>query len=311
MADLNTTVLSKALDGFAKEIKITDSVYEQIRGRRETVVKYIETYLNSKGIKITEQFNIGSYITKTGVSYHDNDFDIDYALVVDTEGFIKHRENLIIWLRDVLKDKYKMPVRVEDSKNVIGIKFYNDNNAENEKKALFHLDIPFYIDKSGTYYHFKKQYKGGPIVQVASEPKLTNDRQKSELDESKGQNSKRNAILILKYLMSRKHLSGISSIYITDRVISLSRALDTYSLIVEFLRQAEVDIVFLLEEMPKTNLIDAWPNLNSTAKTLKSNFIKETTYDTYTSINRKLNNKLPEISKEELADNSIERHFGG
>ncbi|CAM9130241.1 SMODS domain-containing nucleotidyltransferase [Mycoplasma todarodis] len=304
---INTKNINKSLNQFAKDNKLSDGVYEQIRGRRKTIERFLEEYINGNGNKVIEKFHLGSYQIRTGVMYHDNDFDIDYAFVLKDENGVRElRRKVEPWLRGRLKDHYKMPIRVENNKNALTVKFYRKENGV--LKQIFHLDIPFYVKKNDKYFHLKRDDFDNYNL-IETEPKKTFNRQKDALNEANGMNNKRNAIILLKYLRSRNHIKGITSIYITDRIIEQNEKEDTFLLMKNFFENPAIGN-YNLKEKPQTNLIKDINEFNETRKELKKMFIGEDTIEVYNKLNSKFDNKLKALPIEE-GEEKIENHFGG
>ncbi len=303
---INTKAFSKSLDIFADEIRIKETIYDEIRKRRNTIVDFIKTYIENKDVRLLEQFNIGSYKIKTGVKYHNGTFDIDYALVFDNFyefNEFDFKENLTNYLRLKIKEHYKLETRIESKKNVIAIKFYDSN-----KNNIFHLDIALYVSKNNELYQIKKNKNG--INELAfSEPKKTYERQNMSLDQKKNP-SKRKAIRLLKYLMSRNRFSGVSSIYITDMVISFSDALDTFSLMKKFFEESSRNTYFYLKESPKTNLIEDFRKLNEDSKIMLIKFNGQNNKEVFDKLNSIFNMNLSELDREELKSKT-RMHYGG
>ncbi|ALV23098.1 hypothetical protein ASO20_00180 [Mycoplasma sp. (ex Biomphalaria glabrata)] len=244
--NINEQKISDVLDKFASKLKISDDIYDEIRSRRDKIIEFVKEFSRQQNLKIVGEFNLGSYKIRTGVKYHDNDFDIDYGIVLE-EGTelsdaIRFKEKLIPWIREKLNNYYKLNVTVKDKKPVVTIKFMNNLNKPN-----FHIDFVIYVKpkinsisfyKNDELLHLRRTSDNNSSYELKiSDPKATFNRQSKALDESNGKNSKRNAILILKHLFSRNHLRGITSIYITDLVISL-RDDDTFNLIKKFLYES-------------------------------------------------------------------------
>ena len=304
--------ISKSLDILARDKKINNPTYDNLKSKRKKIEKKIIEFSNMKNKTIVDKFNVGSYKTKTGVNNHDGTFDIDYAIVFEDSNFENYgnfKENMTIWLRNQLKNDYKLGIRVASKKSVIAIRFYDKEFENNDKKTIFHLDIAFYIKKDDDIYHLKRDDNKNYSL-IKSEPKKTYTRQKDALNESEGKNSKRNAIILLKLLKSGDHLNGISSIYITDKICSYNISLDTFSLMKQFIVDAKVNSSFKLLEEPNSELIMDFNKLNLSAKKLLQSFEGNSTVEIYEKLNSKFNKELKALDKENL-ESETERHFGG
>ena len=310
---INPQTISKSLDKYALEtLKIKDKIYDELRIRRNQVVELVESYVEAKeNFHIKECFNLGSYKIRTGVMYYDNDYDIDYAIAFDKFDLLNaenFKKNLRVFLSKNLKERWKKykNVIVKNNKKVITIKFMNDHNEQ-----AFHLDLPFYFKEDDCYYLVFRDSLGKYYTKQ-SYPKEINKRQTEALNPEQNRfNSRRNAIILLKHLMSRNHIEGISSIYITDKIISFPIELDTFSLMKRFFESAKNEISFTLKEEKDTNLILDSQKLNDSAHSFWIHCFNETTTkEAFMKLEQKFNNKLPPLELEKGSQN-IDIYHGG
>ena len=304
---INNEALSKSLDEFARNNKLNDKQYKELRGRRNTITNLIKDYSEDKGLTIVEQFNVGSYKTKTGVKRDGKNgwaFDIDYVIAYNSEfDYETFKNNLTSWLRDKVKEKYKNNIIVSNKKKVISIAYRDDNND----KTLFYLDIAIYLKENDHLYHIKRD-ESGNYTSVEGQPKITYERQRSALSDLE---NKRNAIIVLKYLKEKKRIKGSSSIFITDSIIKMDSNLDTFTLIKKFIQDNETTTSFKLEEMPNSELIENQEELSISLKEMNQKFFSSnTTNEIYIAMNSWLDNSLPDLDKELLEERN-ERYSGG
>lgn len=305
---INTEALSKSLNEFAKKTKINDNQYEQLRGRRNTIIDLIKDYSKIKNLTIVENFNVGSYKIKTGVKRNGKNgwaFDIDYVIAYNSKfDYETFKNNLTSWLRDKVKEKYKNNVIVSNKKKVISIA-YRDNDND---KTLFYLDIAIYLKKNDDLYHVKRDDNGN-YTSIKGEPKVTYERQRSGLLELE---SKRNAIIVLKYLKEKNRINGSSSIFITDSIIELNSDLDTFTLIKKFIQDNKIKTSFKLKELPNSELIKDEEELQTSLIEMDEKFFSSnTTNEVYKAMNSWLDNSLPDLDKDLLDEDRNERYSGG
>ena len=304
---INNEALSKSLDEFARNNKLNDKQYKELRGRRNTIIDLIKDYSNDKGLTIVEKFDVGSYKIKTGVKRDGKNgwaFDIDFVLAFNSKfDYEKYKNNLISWLRDKVKEKYKNNIIVSNKKKVISIAYRDDNND----KTIFYLDIAIYLKENGHFYHIKRN-ENGNYTSVEGQPKITYERQRLALSDLE---NKRNAIIVLKYLKEKKRIKGSSSIFITDSIIKMDSNLDTFTLIKKFIQDNETTTSFKLEEMPNSELIENQEELSISLKEMNQKFFSSnTTNEIYIAMNSWLDSSLPDLDKELLEERN-ERYSGG
>ena len=304
---INNEALSKSLDEFARNNKLNDKQYKELRGRRNTIIDLIKDYSNDKGLTIVEKFDVGSYKIKTGVKRDGKNgwaFDIDFVLAFNSKfNYEKYKNNLTSWLRDKVKEKYKNNIIVSNKKKVISIAYRDDNND----KTLFYLDIAIYLKENDHFYHIKRN-ENGNYTSVEGQPKITYERQRLALSDLE---NKRNAIIVLKYLKEKKRIKGSSSIFITDSIIKMDSNLDTFTLIKKFIQDNETTTSFKLEEMPNSELIENQEELSISLKEMNQKFFSSnTTNEIYIAMNSWLDNSLPDLDKELLEERN-ERYSGG
>lgn len=304
---MNTEVLSKSLNEFARKNKMSEDQYKQLKGRRNTILKLIKRYSEFKGLAVSQEFNVGSYKIRTGVQREAANgwaFDIDYVLVYNQEfDYETFKNNLTDWLRKEVKDKYKRIVIVSNKKKVVSVAFRNDENT----KTDFYLDIALYLNHQDNLFHIKRDDEGEYELKYGC-PKDTYTRQKDALHENE---DKRNAIIILKYLKEKNRIKGTSSIFITDKIISYSDLLDTFSLIKKFISENQIIQTFELKEAPFSNLIKDYKKLNESLKEMNKKFFTEnSTLEIYKAMNSWLDYKLPDLDKEIMEERN-ERYSGG
>lgn len=304
---INTEVLTNSLNNFAKENKLNEEQYEQLKGRKNKILELIRKYSEYKGLSISQEFNVGSYKIRTGVQRTDGTngwaFDIDYVIAYNYEfNFKNFKDNLTSWLRKEVKAKYNRNVIVSNKKKVVSIAFRD----KKDEKTEFFLDVALYVEKSDGLYHVKRNDYGIYEMQKGN-PKATYTRQKNALANNE---DKRNAIIILKYLKEKRRIEGVSSIFITDNIISYSN-LDTLSLIKKFIQENKNKISFPLQELPNSNLIKDFKKLNFSLNEMNKKFFSNnTTNEVYIAMNSWLDNALPELDKE-LMEERNERYSGG
>ena len=305
---INTEALSKSLNEFAKKIKINDNQYEQLRGRRNTIIGLIKDYSKIQNLTIVEDFNVGSYKIKTGVKRNGKNgwaFDIDYVIAYNSKfDYETFKNNLTSWLRDKVKEKYKNNVIVSNKKKVISLAYRDDDND----KTLFYLDIAIYLKENDDFYHIKRDDNGN-YTSIKGEPKVTYERQRLVLSELE---NKRNAIIILKYLKEKNRIKGSSSIFITDSIIELDSDLDTLTLIKKFIQDNKTTNSFKLEELPNSELIKDEEELQTSLIEMdKKFFFSNTTIEVHKAMNSWLDNSLPDLEKDLLDEDRNERYSGG
>lgn len=305
---INTEALSKSLNEFARKNKLNDNQYKNLKGRRNTIIDLIKEYsINNWDLKIFDQFNVGSYKIKTGVQRAGANgwaFDIDYVIAFDQEfDYESFKNNLTSWLRNTVKERYKHNVIVSNKKKVISVAF---RDAEDDK-TLFYLDLALYKKDGNRLLHIKRTNNGFYDLEEGK-PKVTHQRQKSILGENE---SKRNAIILLKYLKEKNRIKGTSSIFITDSIIKLDSQLDTFSLMKKFIQENKNITTFSLEESPFSELIKDPQVLNLSLQEMNEKFFSfDTTNQVYSAMNSWFDYKLPDLDKEILEERN-ERYSGG
>lgn len=304
---INTEVLSNSLNEFARENKLNENQYNQLKGRKNTIIGLIEEYSKFKDLSISRKFNVGSYKIRTGVQRTDGTngwaFDIDYVIAYNKEfDFESFKNNLTSWLRKEVKDRYSRNVVVSNKKKVISIAFRD----QHDEKTEFYLDIALYVDEWGELYHVKRDEYGNYKMQKG-DPEATHTRQKDALSKNE---DKRNAIVLLKYLKEKGRIKGVSSIFITDEIISYGD-LDTFSLMKKFIEENEISKSFKLQELPNSELIKNSTKLNESLKEMNQKFFSNnTTNEIYMAMNSWFDYKLPALDKE-LMEERNERYSGG
>jgi len=169
-------------------------------------------------------------------------------------------------------------VIVSNKKKVVSVAFRNHYNTKTE----FYLDIAIYIEQDGYLYHIKRNDNGKYIGEYGT-PRKTYERQKEALSYMP---NKRNAIIILKYLKEKNRIEGVSSIFITDMIISYSNNLDTFSLIKKFIEENIFTNTFKLVEAPKSELINDVHKFHQSLDAMSKKFFTEiSTNEVYNSMN--------------------------
>lgn len=302
-----TEAISKSLNKFAEGAKIKDKQYGVLRKRRDTIIDLIQEYSENQHLKISKQFNIGSYKIKTGVKRygkHGWAFDIDYVLVYEQEfEYENFKNNLTNWLRDKVKEKYKYNVIVRNKKKVVSIAFRDKDN----EKTIFYLDVALYLETYQGIKHIARDENGKYNLTLGN-PKKTHERQRDAL----AQNSdKRNSIILLKYLQEKGRILGASSIFITDFIIGMSNDLDTFSLTKKFIQYNMNATTFKLEELPNSELIEEYADLNKSLYDMNNKFFScSTTIEVFQAMNSWFDNELEELDKE-ISEERNERYSGG
>ena len=306
---VDNKVISNSLDEFARKNKIDESQYRELKGRKNTIIDFIERYSNEvHDLKISNRFNVGSYKIRTGVQRDGENgwaFDIDYVMVYSREfDYESFKGNLTNWLRTKVKEHYKRNVIVSNKKKVVSIAFRNHDNTKTE----FYLDVALYIkDDNGDIHHVKRDESGEYSTEMGK-PRDTYERQKKALANNP---SKRNAIVLLKYLKEKNRIKGASSISITDKIILFGDDLDSFSLIRKFVKDNLNTFSFKLEEEPKSELIENSSDFRESLKEMDKKFYSsDSTIEVFAAMNSWFDYKFPELDKELMKDRN-ERYSGG
>lgn len=147
---IDKKVIDKALENLAFEVKLTEQNYTNMKA---TALRFVDLArdLVSKEFKIgTKHEYLGGTKLNLGVKYIDKEFDVDSALIFDTNSLetLVSIKRLLVSEFKVFADKEYENAKAKSKKPVIEVSF---KTKEGEDK--FHLDFLIVgVDKSGEQY---------------------------------------------------------------------------------------------------------------------------------------------------------------
>lgn len=127
---------------FHDKIKLSreDSEYKDAREKDDSILKDIKTALKDEGYPVIEDFLQGSMSTATAVKNPGEDFDIDRATVIASEGSPEDPVEIKKIVLGVLEDRGFKNAKIK--KPCVTADYASKN---------LHIDIPIYREKDGDY----------------------------------------------------------------------------------------------------------------------------------------------------------------
>lgn len=135
---INKSTLNTAFVNLANEIKLTEKNYENMKATARRFVDAARSHVKQKyGIGTSHEY-LGSTALKLGVKYKDNEFDVDSALIFNTNDkkiLVEIKKDLVDLFRKIANTDYENAT-AKSKKPVIEISFKDKHGTDK-----FHLDF--------------------------------------------------------------------------------------------------------------------------------------------------------------------------